>query len=152
MAASSVEKSSVVNFSAWREGRTATEAGRGDIEELKRELEKEREALAEERRILEQAKASFEEDFLALEDQRRFLDIQKESLRQEALDLEARREEVEQAQSRVAQVAKAAQRVHIEAALDEARKSSEAERLQLQSEMAALLRPASAKAKGEPAS
>lgn len=145
MAASSVERSSVVNFSAWREGRTAADTGRGDVEELRRELEKEREALAEERRILEQAKASFEEDFTALEDQRRFLDIQKESLRQEALDLEAKREELEQAQSRVANVAKAAQRVQIEAALDEARKSSEAERLQLQSEMAALLRPAATK-------
>ncbi len=151
MAASSVEKSSVVNFSAWREGRTAAGTGLGDVEELKRELEKEREALAEERRILEQAKVSFEEDFTALEDQRRFLDIQKESLRQEALDLEAKRDELEQAQSRAALVAKAAQRVHIEAALDEARKSSEAERLQLQSEMAALLRPAAAKPMGEQA-
>ena len=152
MAASSVERSSVVNFSAWREGRTAADNGRSDFDELKRELEKEREALAEERRILEQAKASFEEDFLALEDQRRFLDIQKESLRQEALDLEAKREELEQAQSKVALVAKAAQRVHIEAALDEARKSAEAERAQLQSEMAALLRPAAVKPRGELAS
>ena len=103
-------------------------------ENHERDLERERQVLAEERKQLERDRASFEEDFKALEDQRRFLAGQREQLRRDIAAFEAERQSLTQLRS------VASQRSRVEGAMEDARKSREAERLRLQSEMAGVIR------------
>ena len=122
----------VVTFGPRRSERLSGDAERNELDA--RDLERERLALIEERQQLEKERVSFEEDLKVLEEQRRFLDGLRERLRQDTAALEAERLALSKLRGVVAQ------RTRVEGALEDARKSREAERLRLQTEMAGMLR------------
>ncbi len=140
MSTLSRDRQNVVNFGARRGERVPIDAEKHQIEErsrqldeLRLELERERAALIEERQLLERERDEFEEELGVLEDQRRFLDGQRENLRREAAVLETEREALGRGQ------AIASQRRRVESALEDARRSREADKQRLQAELAGLL-------------